>query len=388
MAVQDKTVTQHMTKTDICMRYGEEYDKNLGAVGATIYQTSLFTRMRESHGYSYSRINNPTVELPERKIAALEGGEAANVASSGMAAISSAILSVLSQGDHVICLETAYISTRIFLVDYMKRFGVETTLVRGDKVEQFEEAIRPNTKLIYLESPSSNLFILQDIEAIAALAKSKGITTIIDNTWATPLYQNPIAMGIDMVVHSCTKYMGGHSDLTAGVVVGSAEHLARMVNQERAMLGACLDPMSASMLTRGLRTLPMRMQKHQENGMKVAAYLENHPKVACVIYPCLPSHPQYELGKKQMTGYNGLVCFALKSGNADYMQFIKGLHHFEEGPSWGGYECIINAPGGGLDEETSKRTGVPMGLMRLSLGLEDTDTILEDIEQSLSRIQI
>jgi len=380
----DGSMTKEYTHEDICTHLGDDYDRYLGAIVPPIFQNSLFTRKRTEHGYVYTRVSNPTIEVAEKKIAALERGEEARCFSSGMGAISAAIMHHISNGSHVIAPRNIYPPARIFLEEYLKRFDVEVTFVSGEELEDFEKAIRPNTKLIYLESPSSLIFSLQDLEAVAQLAKAHGIATIVDNSWATPIYQNPLSLGIDMVVHSASKYMGGHSDIVAGVAVGKSEAMHDLAKNERELFGANMDPHQAWLLIRGLRTLPLRMKQHQESAMKVAEFLENHSKVHRVLYPGLKSHPQYKLGKKQMTGYSGLMSFIPKGSPEDIMSFVKALKYFEEGPSWGGYESLISTPGVGMDEETSKRTGIPQGLVRISIGLENVDTLIQDLDQALS----
>lgn len=371
------------SKEDICAHLGDDYDRFLGAIVPPIFQNSLFTRKTVNHGYTYTRVTNPTTEIAETKIAALEEGEEAKCFASGMAAITSTLMSVLEQGSHVLCPRSVYTPTRAFLENYMPRFGVEATFVESESVEAFERAIRPNTKVILLESPVSNLFTLQDLAQLAGLARAHNLTTIIDNTWATPMYQNPIRLGIDLVVHSASKYMGGHSDIVGGVVVGRKETLTEIMHRERGMFGAIMDPHQSWLLLRGLRTLPLRMRQHQESGMKVAKFLEEHPAVERVFYPGLQSHPQFELGRKQMSGYSGLMSFVPKGSAEQIRAFIKQLSFFEEGPSWGGFESLINSPGVGISEEASNLTGIPSGLVRISVGLEKAETLIDDLDRGL-----
>ena len=379
-------MSDYKTKEDICSHLGDEYDRYLGAIVPPIFQNSLFTRKNQDHGYSYTRASNPTIEIAEQKIAALEEGEAARCFSSGMAAISAAIMYHIDKDSHVIMVSSAYGPAKTFAESYMNKFGVEVTYVKGDNIEDFEEAIRPNTKLIYLESPSSLIFMLQDLKAIATLAKSHGISTVIDNTWSTPLFQNPLKFGIDMVVHSATKYMGGHSDIIAGVVIGTEVAMDKMTHYERGLLGASMDPHQAWLLIRGLRTLPLRMKQHYENALNIARYLEKHPKIDSVIYPALESHPQYELGKKQMCGYSGLFSFIMGCDSKSAQKLINELHYFQVGPSWGGFESLITGVGVGIDENTSKTTGIPQGLLRVSIGLENVDSLIEDFDTVLKKI--
>jgi cystathionine beta-lyase/cystathionine gamma-synthase len=371
------------SKEEICMHEGDDYDRYLGAIVPPIFQNTLFTRKTMNHGYTYTRVSNPTIEIAERKIAALEGGEEALCFSSGMGAISSVLMSLLDRDSHVIYPLNVYGPTRTLVEAYLARFGVESTAVSGESVDEIEASIRPNTKVIYLESPLSNTFALQDLQTIAELARIKGIITVIDNTWATPLYQNPLKLGIDLVVHSASKYLGGHSDILGGVVVGSHERMERIAKEERGLFGAVMDPHQAWLLIRGMRTLPVRMRQHQESGLQIAAFLESHPLVDHVLYPGLPSHPQYELGRKQMEGYAGLMSFVPKCAKDQVTGVIKRLRLFEEGPSWGGFESLINSPGLWLDEEASKRCGIPPGLLRISIGLEGTEALMEDLDQAL-----
>lgn len=374
------------TKEDICTHLGDDYDNFMGAIVPPIFQNSLFTRKTKNHGYTYTRVGNPTTDIAERKIAALEEGEAGKCFSSGMGAISSAIMHWVAQNTHVICVRSAYGPTRVFFDDYLKKFGVETTFVNGDDLNEIEAAIRPNTKLIYLESPSSHIFVLQDLEQIARLAQSRGIGTIIDNSWATPLFQNPLRYGIDMVVHSASKYLGGHSDIIGGVVVGSSERMKQITNEERALFGSVMDPHQSWLLIRGLRTLPVRMKQHQESALRMAAFLEQHPKVERVFYPGLASHPQYELGRKMMSGYSGLMSFIPRGNDEAINKMFPKLRFFELGPSWGGFESLINGVGVGISEQASRATGIPHGLVRISVGLERVETLMEDLDNALSSL--
>lgn len=374
------------TKEEICTHYGDDYDRYLGAIVPPIFQNSLFTRKTINHGYTYTRMSNPTTEIAEKKIAALEEGEDARCFSSGMAAITAALMSVLEKDSHIICPRNVYPPTKGFLETYMTKFGIETTFVSGESTDEIEAALRPHTKAIYLETPLSNVFTLQDLKAIAAIAKARGIVTIVDNTWATPLYQNPIACGIDIVVHSATKYMGGHSDILAGVMIGRETLMEEITHRERGMFGAVMDPHQAWLLIRGLRTLPVRMRQHQENAGKVAAFLAGHPMVERVLYPGLASHPQHELAKSQMSGTSGLFSFVPRGDREQITGFMKRLRLFEEGPSWGGFESLINSPGLWLSEAASRESGIPQGLVRISIGLENADSLMEDLDASLNKI--
>jgi len=272
----------------------------------------------------------------------------------------------------------------MFLRDKMARFGVATDFVKEGTIEEIEAAVRPETAMIYLESPSSIIYKVQDLRAISAFASKRGITTVIDNTWATPLYQNPVTLGINYVIHSLTKYIGGHGDVCAGAVAGSAGNIKKI--RENDFSGAALDPFAAWLLIRSLRTLELRMIKHSENARKVAEYLINNKKVKRVFWPGLPNDPGHKLAISQMSGFSGLMSFVLDTDIKKAYEFVKNLQLFEEGPSWGGFESLINALGMTEDEEYLKFTTIPKGLIRISIGLENAETILNDLDQSLSKL--
>ncbi len=370
---------------DICAHLGDDYDRYLGAIIPPLFQNSLFTRKNVNHGYVYSRIENPTVEIAEKKIAAMENAQAAKMFASGMAAISACISSLVKQDDHIVILRTAYFPVHCFLKEELAKYGVTYDIAEDFSIQEMERLTKENTKLFYIESPSSNVFKILNIPAIVSFAKQKGIKIVIDNTWATPLYQNPLDMGVDYVVHSATKYLNGHSDVIAGFIVGDEEHLTKIKNNQRANWGACADPFAAWLLTRGLRTLPVRMEKHCESAQKVAEFLENHPKVSRVYYPGLKSHENYDIGVLQHKNNTGLMSFVLNASTEKTMQFLKALNVFEEGPSWGGFESVINTPGITTDEMLVQ-LGVPKGLVRISVGLEDADTIVADLENALKLV--
>ena len=372
---------------DICAHQGDDYNKFLGAVVPPIFQNSLFVSTEELEKnqdklYAYTRVSNPTIEVAEVKLAALEKAEAARCFGSGMAAISSAIMHWIKAGSHVVAVDTVYGPANRFLSEYLSRFGVETTFVSGASIREIEEAIQENTDLIYLESPSTYTFVIQDLPAITKLAKEKKIATVIDNTWATPINQNPLEFGIDMVVHSASKYLGGHSDLVAGVIAGRKEDLENLSYGERELFGGILGPQEASLLTRGLRTLPLRMKQHQENAMAVAEFLEGHPKVKRVIYPGLPSFSQYDLGKTLMKGYSSLMSVIIDAQGDRIVAFAKELEYFQCGPSWGGYESLVSPVGAYSDEGSL----IPRGLVRLFVGLENQQTLIEDLKQALEKL--
>lgn len=374
----------------LCAHAGDDPGRFLGAPVPPIYQNSLFTAPdAESfftrgelrpEWYDYTRCANPTTDVLEAKLAALERTEAARCFGSGMAAVTAALLHGVRSGDHVVAVDTVYGPTRQLLTDYLPRFGVQVTYVPGDDPEQFAAATRPDTRVYYLESPSSLVFRMQDLAAVAALAREREILTVIDNSWASPYFQNPAELGIDLVLHSATKYLGGHSDIVAGVVMGRREHLEALRTWEGQLLGGILDPFAAWLMLRGLRTLPVRMDRHQQSGLAVARMLEAHPAVSCVHYPGLPSHPQYALGQRQLRGCSGLLSLELVDGTREKAcRILDRLRYFGIGVSWGGFESLAiplafpDAAG-----------GEPRWGMRIHVGLETVEDLLEDLSEALT----
>ena len=361
---KDRTYT---TPEDICAHLGDDYDTFCGAIVPPIFQNTLFVQPTEVNGltqteYAYTRVSNPTVDIAERKIAALEGGDGALCFGSGMAAISSAILHYARTRCHIVAVSSIYGPSASLIRDWLApKFGVTFTFVDGRDIAEIRDAIRPETSLIYLESPSSFVFRMQDLEAVAALAKEHGIGTAIDNTYATPLHQNPLRHGIDIVCHTATKYLGGHSDILGGAVVAYREIISSIQGKERALLGGNMDPHQAWLLIRGIRTLPLRLKQHGENAAKVAEFLENHPKVETLLYPGSASYPQKELFDRYISGTNGLMSVIIRGETADAQKFVNYLHEFQNGCSWGGFESLTIFIGG--------KTG---RLVRLHVGLEST----------------
>ncbi len=382
------------TERDICTHLGDEYAEFMGAIVPPIFQNSLFVKPTPNNGigdsgYVYSRVSNPTVDIAERKIAAMEHAEAAACFSSGMGAISAAIMHFVKKDCHIVAPHTIYGPTRTFITKYLAdKFGVTWTFVHGADPKDFEDAIRPETTLIYLESPSSLTLYMQDIEEVAKIARAHGIGTVIDNTYATPLHQNPIDYGIDLVCHTASKYMGGHSDIIAGVVCGSAAAIAEISQNERELYGACMDPHQAWLLIRGLRTFPVRVKAHGASGLKVAQWLEKHPCVKQVNYPGLDSYPQKDLADKYLKGgTNGLLSFVYDGTAAQAEAFVYALKMFQFGVSWGGFESLCVMPSVGMSEEEAASLDMPTNLIRLHVGLEDVDTLIADLAQAFEESQ-
>jgi cystathionine beta-lyase len=377
----------------VLAHFGES-EKIKGAVIPPIFQNSLFVFDRcealfesmienpTSEPYHYSRMGNPTVDLAAKKIANLEGGEACVLAGTGMGAVSMAVMSCLDKGSHVVMVDSAYPPTRILVNDYMTSFGVTHSVVSGICPEEVIDAIQPDTSLVILESPSSFVFRLQDFETITKACRQKGVKTMTDNTYATPLYQKPLAMGVDLVVHSGTKYFGGHSDITAGAVVASQEHIDRMSRRELALFGSILAPFPAWLLNRGLRTLEIRLKRHEETANLVAGWLEDHSEVEMVNHVGLPSHPQRELFRKQMQGSTGLFSFVPNfQDQASVYRFCEALRVFSIGISWGGFESLVVPllvqPAGFTE---------PTYVIRLFCGLEDPKDLVADLQQAFQAL--
>jgi cystathionine gamma-lyase len=363
---------------DIIAHLGDDYEKHNDAVIPPVYLTSLHVMPKDAidgppRPYFYGRVNNPTVELFEKKVAALERADRALAFGSGMAAITGCLLANLASGDHIVAVDTAYGPTRMFITNHMAKYGIESTFIPGDDIGQFEEACRPNTKVFYLESPSSMVFLLQDLRAVAALAKEKGIVTMIDNSWATPLYQKPITLGIDISIHTVSKYIGGHSDIIAGIASAN-EEMIKKLESVRVSYGAILGPMEAWLAIRGLRSMPLRVREHGRSALSIAERLEKHRAIKKVRYPALKSDAQHELAKSQMTGFTSPFSIELDCDNEAARGFVKRLQCFNVGPSWGGFESMATLP-------------YPPGvLVRLHIGLEDTETLYEDLKSSLDLI--
>ena len=355
-----------------------------------IHQTSLFTyptfgdlvrALGDEYGNNvYSRGRNPTVQALENKLALLERGESCSCFGSGMGAISAILYGTLTKGDHVLFLNQVYGPT-LQLAQHLERFGIEHDVLLDLSVEAVDAAIRPNTKLLWLESPGTMLFRMIDLEAIADLARSRGVITCIDNSWATPLLQKPLEYGIDIVVHSATKYLAGHSDVVAGAVVSTHEHMERLFYRSYLLGGAPLAPIDAWLLLRGLRTLPARLREHEAAGLRTADILRQHQAVETVFHPAFTGGP---VAERYLKGYSGLLSFTLKRPSYEAVAaVIDGLQHFHPGVSWGGVESLAISPMRPGPWPEPHPLQLPAGLIRLSVGLEGANTLAEDLVQAL-----
>ncbi|MCC8167053.1 MAG: PLP-dependent aspartate aminotransferase family protein [Planctomycetes bacterium] len=380
--------------------FGEEPKNYLGALVPPVFMTSLhvFDTVEDYFNvdpldgkqFYYGRASNPTTVIAERKIARLEGGAEGALFSSGMAAASAAILATCKAGSHVLCMRDVYQPVKRFLNGYcVPCLNMSVTYVGGDSVEEIDKAITPDTALIILESPATFVFSVVDLAAVAAVAKRRGVKTYIDNTYCTPLFQKPLDFGIDIVMHTLTKYLGGHSDLMGGVLVSNdVELIHRIKSTLREWLGAVIGPMEAWLVIRGMRTLDVRLRRHQETAMTVARFLQDHDKVAKVFYPGLQSHPQYELIQRQQSGSSGLLSFVLKGAPENGPAFVNKLKLFAKGCSWGGFESLALVPVYTAAQEELDFLRLDRGLIRMHCGLESADSLIADLEQAFDSLTL
>ncbi len=385
-----------MKESTLILHKGDNPERNYGAVNPPVVHASLFGYKTyqdyldafkdANHRPSYHRNFNPTVRALEQKIADLEHADAAIAFSSGMAAITASLLALLSQGDHLLIVDCIYGPTRQFCDRILSRMGVAVEYFPPAESVDLSRRVRPNTRVIYLESPGSLTFDLQDLRAVADLAQSQGIITIADNSWATPLNQKPIALGIDLVVHSGTKYVAGHSDLTLGLLACSGA-LYNQIKSTAVLLGASLAPDDAYLALRGLRTLPLRMAQHQQSALTIARWLQGRPEVREVLHPALPEFPGYDLGCRQLSGYSSLFSFRLQPGTDKARRaFLDTLDLFLIGVSWGGYESLMIPLIDSFkdDPRWRARRGLDDDTFRTSIGLEDPEDLIADLEKGLA----
>ena len=369
---------------------GQEPDPLTGAVTVPIYPTSTYVQqgIGENKGYEYSRVSNPTRDRLEQNLASLEGGVAAPVFGSGMAAIS-AIVTTLKSGDHVVCGNDLYGGTPRLFNQVMTNFGLQFTYVDTSDAENVERAMRKNTRMVYVETPTNPLMSLSDLEVISKICRSKKAELVVDNTFMSPYFQQPLALGADMVVHSTTKFLNGHSDGLGGVVVCSRPDQAEKLAFLQKAVGAILSPFECWLVLRGVKTLAARMEIHDRNGRVIAEFLAKQKKISKVFYPGLPDHPQHELAKRQMSGFGAMITFetgSLKNAN----RMLKKLRVCSLGESLGGVETLISHPAtmthAGLGEKGRKAIGITDGMVRISAGIENVEDILEDLETGLAAI--
>ncbi|HEX9247435.1 MAG TPA: PLP-dependent aspartate aminotransferase family protein [bacterium] len=378
---------------------GKIPDANKSVV-APIYQTATFrydtveegARLgaETGPGYFYTRWGNPTTDLFEQKMALLEGGEAALATSSGMAAISTAVMSVLRAGDHVVAPKAVYQATFGLFDSVLPGYGVEATFLDDPDVGAYERALRPNTRLLYIETPNNPLLGVVDIAGVVALARARGARTVADNTFATPYNQTPLALGVDLVCHSATKYLGGHHDVTAGVIVGSRDLVRGCVKTMR-IFGGVIDPFAAYLLVRGLMTLGLRMERHNASALALARHLADHPKVARVHYPGLPGHPRHAVAARQMRrGFGGMLSLEVRGDVAAGARCVEALRVAKLAVSLGGVSTLVTHPASttsvNMPREVRLAAGIADGLIRVSVGVEDLADLIADMDQALARV--
>lgn len=374
----------------ICTHHGEIKDEQFKGAVSPIYLSTSYA-FEDVDVKRYPRyFNTPNQEALCKKIARLEKGESSLIFGSGMAAISTTLFAFLRQGDHVVLQRTLYGGTANLVNEEFEKHGIEFSYVDSQKTEGFEQKIKSNTKVIYIETPSNPLLTITDIKAIAELAKKNNIITMIDNTFASPVNQNPIEFGIDIVLHSATKYLGGHSDILAGAVVSSEKHIEQIF-QVAKNFGGSLSDFTVWMLERSIKTLGIRVKQQNENALNVAKWLDKQEAISKVYYPGLKSHPDYEIAKKQMKGFGGMLSFELKEG-LDASKFQKELKLIKSSMSLAGVESTILSPTltshALLSEEERNIQGISDGLLRLSIGIEEEEDLIQDIEQAISNVKI
>ena len=376
------------------VRGGTSLDKKNGPLTQPIYQTSTFegVNMQEQvraipTDSFYTRYGNPTCTAAENAIGELEGTDRALVFASGMAAITTSILALVNAGDHIVAQRDIYGGTVRFLSQWLPKLGVETTFVDTNDIDQHEHAIQPNTKILYIESPTNPTVRVVDLEKIAALAHKRGLVSMIDSTFATPINCRPVEWGIDLVLHSGTKYFGGHSDIICGIAAGRRD-LIEPIHRSRTILGGCMDPHAAFLLLRGIRTLAVRVERQNESAQKIAEFLSRHPTVKRAYYPLLKDHPDYATAKRQMTGAGGIVSFEVNGSGADACRVAEALSLFSLAPSLGGVDSLVTIPvmtsHYQIDPQMLHKMGVTEQMIRLSVGVEHVEDLIADLEKGLA----
>lgn len=378
---------------------GDFEDANGSAV-TPIYQTSTFAFRNAKHGadlfagrekgFIYTRIGNPTIEALENKLAELENGCGGIALASGMAAVTTVYMAFLGQGEHIVCTSAVYGPSRAVLESHFAKFGVESTFVDSSNLQEIEDAIKPNTKLLYLETPANPTIALTDIKKASEIAHKHGIIVVVDNTFSSPYLQKPLDLGADVALHSLTKFINGHADIVGGALVAKDPEVYQKLRKTMVYMGGNMDPHQAYMVIRGVKTLSLRVDRAQENAMKVAEYLENHPKVAWAKYPGLKSFPQYDLAKEQMAGPGAMISFELKGGYDAGVTLMNNVHLALLAVSLGGVETLIQHPASmthaGLPKEAREQADITDGLVRFAVGIENVDDIIADLDQALAKI--
>jgi methionine-gamma-lyase len=382
----------------LAVHAGESPCPATGALDTPIYQSTTFVSAdsdemaavygEQKFGYMYTRYGNPTIRALEEKVAALEGGEAALAFSTGMAAISSAILGYVKAGDHVVAARSLYGAAYNFLNTKLPRFGASTTFVPSSHVEDFEKAIQPNTRLVYFETPSNPILAIVDIAALAEMANKRGIPTMIDNTFASPALQRPIPLGVTVSVHSATKYLCGHGDAMGGMVIGPKNYISLLIHEVIRDFGGVISPFNAWLILRGIRTLHLRMPTHCSNAQKVAEFLAQHPSVERVNYPGLPSHPGHAIARRQMSAFGAMISFEVKGGYEGGKKAMDRVRIFARAASLGDTRSLIvhsaSTSHRAVPRDQRLAIGITDGLVRLSVGVEAAEDLVADLDQALA----
>jgi methionine-gamma-lyase len=389
-----------MHKSTKAIHAGSPHDSQYGEVSIPIYQTSTFSFPTAEEGaarfagvnggYIYTRMGNPTVSALEENIASLENGFRGMATATGMAAITTVFLALLEKGAHVVSTDCVYGPTRVVLETVFAKFGVESTFVDSSELAQIQNAIRPNTRVVYLETPANPTMNISDIAGAAAITKNHGALLVVDNTFASPYLQRPIEHGADVVIHSLTKFINGHSDVVGGMIVTRDEPLYRRIKPVLNLFGGTMDPHQAWLILRGVRTLALRVERSQENAMKLATFLKHHPMVTWVKYPGLPGHPQHELAKKQMDGFGSMIAIGVKGGLEGGRIVMNSVNVFTLAVSLGGVESLIEHPASmthaSMPRSGREQAGILDELVRISPGCEDYEDLRDDLDHALNRI--
>lgn len=370
---------------------GQEPDPSTGAVTVPIFATSTYVQeeIGKHKGYEYARVSNPTRTRLEQNLAALEGGSSAHVFASGMAAVTAVTQCFLKQGDHLVCGHNAYGGVPRFFNQVLANYGVEITYVDTSNPAAVKRSLRKNTRLVWIETPTNPLMVLTDIQEVAKVVHAANAELAVDNTFMSPYFQRPLQLGADMVMHSTTKFLNGHSDGLGGVIVGTKPHHAEKLAFMQKTAGAIMSPFECWLVLRGVKSLAVRMEQHDKNGRAIAAFLQKHKKVKKVLYPGLKEHPQYELARRQMSGFGSMI--TIETGSFDNAQkMLRKVRICSLGESLGGVETLISHPAtmthAALGEEGRKQIGLTDGMVRLSVGIEDADDIITDLDQALAAI--
>lgn len=391
-----------MGKSTRAIHVGGLDESIFGEVSVPIFQSSTFAFPTaeegaarfagQSKGYIYSRLNNPTVNALEQNVAALENGFGAVATATGMAAVTTTFLAFLGEKAHVVATDSLYGSSRMVLEAELSRFGVESTFVDSSDLKNVSSALRADTRMIFIETPTNPTMRITDLRGAAEIARERGALLVVDNTFASPHLQRPIELGADIVIHSLTKYINGHSDVIGGMIVSARKEHQERLKKVLTLFGSAMDPHQAWLILRGARTLPLRVEKAQENAMELASFLSHHPKVSWVRYPGLPDHPQHEIAKRQMDGFGSMICFGVKGGLEGGVTVMNSVRLITLAVSLGGVESLIEHPASmthaSIPRNEREEAGILDELVRLSVGCEDVEDLKEDLDQALEKIEL